>query len=124
MKKGDFQYCDKNTFMSKVNDKAIVEWVENLTLDQKKTIINTLFNCFSKANIINVKDLLNLPFLKIGSLIGAATTIDKKDRDIVIKALWSLFKIWNKVSEEKRKENKIEKLANDIKSNVKENKKA
>ena len=76
---------------SKFIDKAMHEWLDGLSNEQKEDFVNVVFDALEKAGIEDFTKLGPTDIPKVFSLISSIATIDPESRKNLIKAILAIY---------------------------------
>lgn len=65
----------------------IKTWLENTELEERKLLVDTIFDIFEQAGIIEINNFTEIDLKKAGALLKAASSIQHSQREVVIKLM-------------------------------------
>lgn len=87
-----FVRLDDVTRQSRINDRALKEWVRSMPLDQREKFVEGLFQVLSASGAVTLTDLKEESLKAAGAMIRAMKDMDKDTRDAVLYAVKVLIR--------------------------------
>ena len=97
------------TRQSRLNDRALKEWIRSMPLDQREKFVEGLFQVLSASGAVTLTDLKEESLKAAGAMIRAMKDMDKDTRDAVLYAVKVLIRSNAKVLREELQQ-EMEKL--------------
>ncbi|MBQ7778603.1 MAG: DUF2974 domain-containing protein [Oscillibacter sp.] len=114
-----FIRLDDVTRQSRMNDRALKEWVRSMPLDQREKFVEGLFEVLSASGAVTLTDLKEESLKAAGAMIRAMKDMEKDTRDAVLYALKVLIRSNAKVLREELQQ-EMEKLPKKLNRTKKE----
>ena len=80
------------TRQARLTDQELRGWVHGLTVEQRETFVNAMFDVLSTSGAVTLTDLRDDSFRAVGAMIKAMKDLDKETRDGLRDFLAILFK--------------------------------
>ena len=74
------------------SDQELRKWVHGLTVEQRETFVNAMFDVLSASGAVTLTDLKDDSFKAVGAMVKAMKDLDKETRDGLWEFLAILFK--------------------------------
>ena len=74
------------------SDQELRKWVHGLTVEQRETFVNAMFDVLSASGAVTLTDLTDDSFKAVGAMVKAMKDLDKETRDGLWEFLAILFK--------------------------------
>ena len=82
-----FVRLDSVTNSSRINDRALKEWVRNMSLEQREQFVDGMFHVLEASGAVTLTDLKEDKVKAASAMIRAMKDMDKKTRDVLIYAV-------------------------------------
>ena len=92
--KDDIVKLDKPTEVSTDVDKAITKWFENTTNEQRKIVVNTIFDVLSSTESETFPEMYNSLSKNLPVLLKNYNKVSKEDKDMINKTVKKLLDIY------------------------------
>ena len=73
-------------FSTKTNT-IIKNWFLNTAFEERKLLVDTIFDIFEQAGIIEINNFSEIDLKKAGALLKAASSIQHSQREVVVKLM-------------------------------------
>ncbi len=78
---------------SVIVDKALTKWIAGITVEDRRTVIDTVYRVISSSNASELPELKENLFQNISMIMNTAQTVDKDSKDTVLREITSLIRI-------------------------------
>ena len=109
--KDDLIYSSKSTENSEVVDKTITKWFEETTNEQRKIVVETIFDLFYSTDSETFEEMSKNFTKKLPLVMKKYNEVSKEDKDMIVKTIKMMIGIYMEVV----KENETKKLKSNIK---------
>jgi len=92
VERGQFIYLDEVTNTSRVLDKAMKDWMESLTAEQKEKFMDTIYDLITESGIKNTKEFKSNWFKNGINVLKSLRDIDEETKQMVSEGFSLFFK--------------------------------
>lgn len=82
-----FQLTDQLNPRSKEMSELVKAWLDKVTTEERKAVVDTFFTVFEKAGVDDFTEFTELDAKTAAALLKAAASVPKKERDLVVKLI-------------------------------------
>jgi hypothetical protein len=93
LKRKEMVHTDSISKQSRLVNKTLMQWLENMNYETRSVFIETLFNLFNSANITTLSDFTGNALKNTALLIKSLRDVDKKTKAMLFKTFSALFEI-------------------------------
>ncbi len=103
-------YCEKSTNNSEIIDETITKWFEETTNEQRKIVVNTIFDLLYSTNNESFNEIGNDWSKSIPIIMKSYSNVSKEDKKMISLVIKKILKIYLKIVKDQEKQKILQQL--------------